>query len=153
MKRPVVIDSGVLLAFWDVADTQHEAAVAVLKRHLADGIRLVVPVTVLSEVLVRAFRATPYAVRTVESFVDDLVGEVHPADQAIGRAAARLRANHPALPLADALLLATGEVVRAQEILTTNRQLEQVDQRIRVVPGDQDQAGTPDAAGGTGPAE
>jgi len=133
--RAVVVDSGVLLALWDPDDTRHAAAIAVLERHLADGSRLVVPVTALSEVLVGAFRATPYAVRTVEGFVDDLVGEVRAADRAVGRAAARLLAEHPSLPLADALLLATGEVVGAQEILTANRRLEQVDQRVRVLTG------------------
>jgi predicted nucleic acid-binding protein len=86
-------------------------------------------------VLVGAFRATPYAVRTIESFVDDLVSEVHAADRAVGRAAAQLLADHPTLPLADALLVATGEVIDAQEILTTNRRLEQVDRRVRVLTG------------------
>src|SRR5262249_34577885 len=80
---------------WDTDDIQHHAATAALERHLVDGNRLIVPVTALSEVLVGAFRATPYAVRTVERFVDDLIGEVRPADRAIGRAAARLPAHHP----------------------------------------------------------
>ena len=133
MRTAVVVDSGVLLAFWDPDDTQHHAAVTVLKRHVASGSRLVVPVTVLSEVLIGAYRATPYAVRSIESFVDDLISDVHPADRAVGRTAARLRAEHPTLPLADALLLATGEVIDAQEILTTNPRLEQVDRRVRTL--------------------
>src|SRR5262249_45575040 len=101
--------------------------------HLATGSRLIVPVTTLTEVLVGAFRATPYAVRTIEAFVDDLVSEVRPADRAVGRTAARLLADHPTLPLADALLLATAEVAGAQEILTTNQRLEQADRRVRVL--------------------
>jgi predicted nucleic acid-binding protein len=129
----VVVDSGVLLALWDPDDAWHQAALTALERYLASGARLVVPVSALSEVLVGAFRATPYAVRTVESFVDDLVGEVRPTDRAVGRAAARLLAEYPTLALAEALLLATGEVVGAQDILTTNQHLEQVDQRVRVL--------------------
>jgi len=133
MKPTVVVDSAVLLALWDTDDTQHQAATAALERHLAAGSRLVVAVTTLTEVLVGAFRATPYAVRTVEGFVDDLVGEVRPTDRAVGRAAAKLLAEHPTLALADALLLATGEVLGAQDILTTNPQLEHLDKRVRVL--------------------
>jgi predicted nucleic acid-binding protein len=134
MKAAVVVDSGVLLALWDTGDTRHHAATATLGRHLTDGNRLIVPVTVLTEVLTGAFRATPYAVRTIESFVEDLVSEVRAADRAIGRAAARLQADHT-LSLADALLLATGHVTDAREILTTNQRLEQVDRRVRVLTG------------------
>jgi predicted nucleic acid-binding protein len=133
MKPTVVVDSAVLLALWDTDDPHHAAATAALEQHLAAGSRLIVPVTTLTEVLVGAFRATPYAVRTVEGFVDDLVGEVRPTDRAVGRAAAKLLAEHPTLALADALLLATGEVVGARDILTTTQHLEQVDQRVRVL--------------------
>ncbi len=129
----VVVDSGVLLALWDPYDARHHAARATLAGHLAEGRCLVVPVSALSEVLVGAFRATPYAVRTVEGFVDELVGEVRVADREVGRAAAQLRARHPALPLVDALVVATGEVVDAPEILTTNARLLDVDSRARLL--------------------
>jgi predicted nucleic acid-binding protein len=115
MRATVVVDSGVLLALWDPHDPHHQAALTALERHLTDGSRLVVPVTTLTEVLTGAFRATPYAVRTIETFVDDLVSEVRPTDRAVGRAAAKLLADHPTLPLADALLLATAEVTGAQD--------------------------------------
>src|SRR5262249_39598548 len=103
------------------------------EHYLAGGARLVVPVTALTEVLTGAFRATPYAVRTIETFIDDLVSEVRPTDRAVGRTAAKLLAEHPTLALAAALLLATGEVIGAKDILTTNQPLEQVDQRVRVL--------------------
>ena len=133
MRAAVVVDSGVLLALWDPDDTHHQAALTALERYLAGGARLVVPVTALTEVLTGAFRATPYAVRTIETFIDDLVSEVRPTDRTVGRAAAKLLAEHPTLALANALLLATGEVVDAKDILTTNQHLEQVDQRVRVL--------------------
>jgi predicted nucleic acid-binding protein len=135
MKPLIVVDSGVLLALWDTDDPQHQAATAALERHLAAGSRLIVPVTTLTEVLIGAFQTTPHAVRTIEAFVEDLVSEVRAADRAVGRAAARLQADHPTLPLADALLLATGEVTDAQEILTTNQRLEQLDRRVQVLTG------------------
>jgi len=139
--RTMVVDSGILLALLDPNDAQHHAATAALERHMADGLRLTVPVTALSQVLVGAYRATPYAVRTVERFVDDLIGDVHAADRTVGRAAARLLADHPTLLLADALLIATGEVLGAQGVLTTNQQLEQVNHRIRVLTGEPGSAG------------
>jgi predicted nucleic acid-binding protein len=133
MRAAVVVDSGVLLALWDPDDGRHGVATAALERHLAEGCRLVIPVSALSEVLVGAFRATPYAVRTIEGFVDDLVAEVRAIDRAVGRAAAQLRAERPALRLADALLVATGEVVGAQEIITIDPDLAAVDPRVRVL--------------------
>jgi len=104
--RSVVLDSGVLLALWDPHDTHHHAARTAVGRHLTDGRRLVVPVSILSDTLVGAFRATPYAVRTIERFVDQLVGHVLPVDREVGRVAARLRAHFRWLPLSDALVAA-----------------------------------------------
>jgi predicted nucleic acid-binding protein len=133
--RLVVLDSGVLLALWDPDDQRHHSARSTVDRCLAGGSRLVVPVTALSEVLVGAFRATPYAVRMVEGFVRELVGEARAVDRAVGRAAARLRAEFEGLPLADALVVATGEIDRAQEIVTTNGRLGEVNPRVRVLEG------------------
>jgi predicted nucleic acid-binding protein len=131
--RPVVLDSSVLLGLWDPDDVHHRAASAALIRHLSAGHRIVVPVSVLSEVLVGAFRTTPHAVRTVEGFLDDLVSEVRPVDRAVGRAAAQYCADHPGLRLADALVIATGRLVDAEEILTADKRWEKVDPRVRVV--------------------
>jgi predicted nucleic acid-binding protein len=131
--RPVVIDSSVLLGLWDPDDANHGPAFAALTRHLSTGHPIVVPASVLSEVLVGAFRTTPHAVRTVEGFIDDLVSEVRLVDRAIGRAAAQYRADHPWLPLSDALVIATGKLVDAEEILTTDRRWAEVDPRVRLV--------------------
>jgi predicted nucleic acid-binding protein len=133
--RSVVVDSGVLLALWNPDDELHPAACAAVRRYVLDGCRLVLPVTVLSEVLVGAIRLTPHAVRTVERFVDDLIREVHPVDREIGQAAARLRAKFEGLPLAEALVVATGQVADVQEIVTTNGRLAEVDSRVRVLGG------------------
>ncbi len=66
-------------------------------------------------------------------FVDDLITDVHPADRAVGRAAARLRADHAGLPLAGALTVATAQLTGAAEILTTARRLDGVDDRVRML--------------------
>jgi predicted nucleic acid-binding protein len=131
--RSVVVDGGVLLALWDPDDELHTAARAAVGSYVADGCRLVVPVTVLSEVLVGAFRSTPHAVRTVERFVAELVGQVRAVDREIGQVAARLRARFEGLRLDEALVVATGEVAGVQEIVTTNGRLAKVDGRVRVL--------------------
>jgi predicted nucleic acid-binding protein len=114
-------------------DELHPAARAAVGRHVADGCRLVLPVTVLSEVLAGALRSTPHAVRTVERFVDELVGQVQAVDREIARVAARLRARFEWLPLDAALVVATGEVAGVQEIVTTIGRLAEVDGRVRVL--------------------
>jgi predicted nucleic acid-binding protein len=131
--RSVVVDSGVLVALLNPDDALNAAACAAVKGYLLDGCRLVLPVTVLSEVLVGAIRSSPHAVRTVEGFVDDLIREVRPVDREIGQAAARLRAEFAGLSLAAALVVATGQVAGVQEVVTTNGRLAAVDGRVRVL--------------------
>jgi predicted nucleic acid-binding protein len=131
--RPVVLDSSVLLGLLDPDYPNHAAALAAVTRHLSAGRPIVVPASVLSEVLVGAFRSTPHAVRTVEGFIDDLVSEVRHVDRAVGRAAAQYRADHPWLPLSGALVIATGRLVDAEEILTADKRWEKIDDRVRVV--------------------
>jgi predicted nucleic acid-binding protein len=131
--RPVVLDSSVLLGLWDPDGAHHQAAFTALTRHLSAGRPIVVPVSVLSEVLVGAFRTTPHAVRTVEGFIDDLVSDVRHVDRAVARAAAQYCADHPGLRLPEALVIATGKLVDAEEILTADRRWEKVDPRVRLV--------------------
>jgi len=54
-------------------------------------------------------------------------------DREIGQAAARLRATFEGLPLAEALVVATGQVAGVQQIVTTNGRLAEVDGRVRVL--------------------
>jgi predicted nucleic acid-binding protein len=131
--KPVVIDSTVLLAFCDPDDPLHKVAKAVVNECLGAGSPLVVPVSVLSEVLVGAFRATPHAVRTVEGFVDELVSQVREIDRSVGRAAARYRAEHTGLGLSAALVFGTAKIIAADQILTSEPSWRQVDPRVRLV--------------------
>ena len=128
-----IVDSGVLLALCDSEDRRHPVVRQAVEEHLAAGGTLVVPVTCLSQVLVGAFRTTPYAVRTVEGFVDELVDRVWSVDRAVGRAAAQVRTVYPRLPLGDALVLATAQVAGVPRILTTAPYLTGLDPRILVL--------------------
>lgn len=134
MRPPtIVIDATVLVGFCDPDDPFHQVIRVALVECLTTGNSLVVPVSVLSEALVGAYRATPHAVRIVEGFVDDLATQVYPLDRPVGRAVARYRADHPRLPLAAALVFGTAKVVNAQQILTTDMSWKDIDNRTRVL--------------------
>lgn len=131
--KPVVLDTTALLAFCDPDDEQHDNTREALGVCLAAGHPLVVPVSVLAEVLVGAFRSTPHAVRTVENLVDELVAEVRAIDRPAGRAAARYRAEFPDLPMGAAMVFGTAKVIDAEQILTTDPSWHEVDPRVRVL--------------------
>jgi predicted nucleic acid-binding protein len=61
----------------------------------------------------------------VEAFVDGLRVEIVPVDRGIARRAAELRAEHGALRLPDALVLATAQLRDAQ-LLTFDDRLTQL---------------------------
>jgi predicted nucleic acid-binding protein len=129
----VVVDATVLVGFCDPDETAHEVATAALTACLAAGTGLVVPVSVLSEVLTGAYRNTPHAVRVIEGFVKELASRVYPIDRAVGRAAAQYRAEHPGLPLHAALVLGTAKIVNAERILTTDASWIDKSARVHIV--------------------
>jgi predicted nucleic acid-binding protein len=131
--KPVVMDTSALIGFCDPDDVNHRQAKLAVQECKAAGHPLVVPVTVLSEVLVGAFRSTPHAVRTVEGFVDEMINEVRPVDRLVGRAAARYRADHPGLKLAASLVFGTAKVVDADQILTTDASWREIEARVRIL--------------------
>lgn len=105
----VALDASVSIALLDPADRHHEQAAAVLREH--DRSSLIMAASAYSETLVR-----PLALgleEAVEAFVDGLRIEIVAADRDIGRRAARLRAEHGALRLPDALVLATAQAREA----------------------------------------
>ena len=85
------------------------------------GDELVLPASAYAECLVAPSRRGPEAVATTDQFVDALPARVEPASRAICAAAAALRAAHGrALRLSDALVVATGRVLGADRIVTTD---------------------------------
>jgi PIN domain nuclease of toxin-antitoxin system len=131
--KPVVLDSSALVAFCDPDDPCHRGASQCVTQALQLGRPLVVPVSVLSEVLVGAYRSTPHAVRTVDKLVDELVSDVSPIDREVAKAAARYRAAQARLPLGVALVLGTARVVGAEHVLTTDSSWPDVGQPVHVL--------------------
>ncbi len=129
----VVLDSSVLLGLLNPKDNHHTAATAAVRDIKNRGSRVLLPATVIAEVLVSAARLGPDAMATAEAFLDTIADEVAVVDRAVARAAAVLRANHPAIRLPDALVLATGQVHVVDEIHTGDRRWRSVDPRVRLM--------------------
>ena len=129
----IVLDASVLIAFLDPNDELHERSRAALQEHdVVDG-EWVVPTTVCAELLVGAHRTSKRAVEIVNSFIDEGVDRVEPMTLAIARGAARIRAEHTRLSLADAFVIATGEEIEADAVLTSDLAWKRVNDRVRVV--------------------
>jgi predicted nucleic acid-binding protein len=117
-----VLDAGVLIGVLDGNDPHHERAVGIMRDLDRRGESWVAPATVYAEVLVAPLRAGERLARRVEEFFDDMGIRVEPTGRAIARAAAALRAAHgPKLRLPDAVVVATGQVLQADRVLTTDR--------------------------------
>jgi predicted nucleic acid-binding protein len=127
----ILLDTSVLIAFLDPSDDLHERARAALTA-VADD-EWAVPATVCAELLVGAFRAGDAAVGLVDSFLEDGIDRVHDITHAIARDAARIRAAHPRLSLADAFVLATGAFTDADAVLTADRAWARVNPAVRLI--------------------
>ncbi|MEX2184797.1 MAG: type II toxin-antitoxin system VapC family toxin [Chloroflexota bacterium] len=117
----IVLDAGIVIAALDAADARHAAAVAALRAAGTAGDRLVVPASAYAEALVAPSRRGADAVATLDAFLDALGATIEPASRDVARRAATVRAVYgPSLRLPDALVLATGDVLDADVILTTD---------------------------------
>jgi predicted nucleic acid-binding protein len=124
----VVLDAGVVIAVLETAAANHAAAVASLRQHANDDVRI--PASVLAEALVSPCR------RGVENEVRETIESlglgVVPLDEDIAVLAAALRARRRTVRLPDALVAATGNALEADVILTTDRRLARLP-RFRLV--------------------
>jgi len=129
----IVLDTSVLIAFLDPDDALHERARHSLQAPDVIDEEWVVPNTVCAELLVGAHIAGDEAVATIDAFIDEGVDRVEAMTLSIARLAAQIRANNARLGLADAFVLATGELLGADVILTSDRSWPRASQRVRVV--------------------
>ena len=112
----VVLDASVVIAFLDPDDALHEAAVGALAEYQHD--ELLIPLSVYAEILVAPYRKGAEAVAEVEAFLADFAVRIETMTPAIARAAAQLRSQSRSLRLPDALVLATGDALEADRVLT-----------------------------------
>lgn len=116
----VVLDAGVVIAVASAQDPFHAAAVDALRQARRRGEGLVLPAVAYAETLVHPFRRGEDAVKRVDDFLAQMPIRLAPVDEAVARAAARLRAAHRTLRMPDALVIATAVVLKARIVLTTD---------------------------------
>ena len=86
-----------------------------------------------AEILVAPFRSGGDAVAAVEGFLSDLGVRTESVSAGIARGAALLRSGTRSLRLPDALVLATGEELGAERILTGDEAWAAISRRVTVV--------------------
>lgn len=108
----VAPDADVLIGFLDEGDAHHQRARELLGGHLRAGDEIVVGASVYAEAMVRPLRlGRP---EPVEDFLAAVRADVAPVTREVARAAARLRADHRALRLGDAMALAAARAADAR---------------------------------------
>ena len=123
-----VLDASVFIAFLDPGDAHHGPTRAAFER----GDRLVLPASAYAEVMVHPYERGAAAVRHVESVIEELPILVESLGAEIARRAAELRAKKR-LRLPDALVLATGDELDADTVLTADHRWRKLSKRVEVV--------------------
>jgi predicted nucleic acid-binding protein len=131
----VVLDSSVVIALFDTDDLHHAAAADLVRRRRRGGSAWLLPTSVLAEVLVGAHRQGRETVALRRRQLRDAFGVSRVIDEEVAEAAAELRAQHRSLRLPDALVVAVAVVDHAEEVLTADKRLAGVDERVLVVEG------------------
>lgn len=128
----IVVDASVLTAFLDPEHARHAAAREALD--VAEDVQLVLPATAYGDVLLGAYREGRRAVRKVQERVEALEIVVTPVTREMTERAAFLRSRRKTGPkLADLLVIAAGDVLRADAVLTARRTWARYNPRIEVI--------------------
>jgi predicted nucleic acid-binding protein len=119
----LALDASVTIALFSEVDAHHAQAVADVNAAADRDDELLMAASAYSEILVHALRQGRGDF--VDKFIDQLRVEIVPVDRGIAHRAAELRAEHGALRLPDALVLATAQLRDAQ-LLTFDDRLSQL---------------------------
>jgi predicted nucleic acid-binding protein len=124
----IVLDASVVIAHLDRNDALHDAATRTLVEHAAEDLRL--PASAYAESLVDPARSG--RLDDAREALHALQLQIIPIDPLVAERAASLRAYERALRLPDALVLACGEVLGADAILTADRRWRRFE-RVRLI--------------------
>jgi len=125
----IVVDASVLIAHLDPGDSHHTPATGVLDEYADDDLRL--PASAYAESLVHPARRGQ--LEAARQQLDSLALVIEPINAAIAERAAALRAGDPALRLPDALVLACGDMLDADRVVTGDRRWTRHGSRVRVI--------------------
>jgi len=133
----VLIDTSVLIAYFEPADATHQVAAVLIDEFVRTGrnAAIVSPITVM-EVLVRPLRVQPASAQHVHDFLTHWPNlTLLSTDLHIAQEAASLRATYH-LKAPDALIVATGIVAQVGHLMTNDadwtKKLAQLKSRIEV---------------------
>lgn len=124
----IVLDASVVIAHLDPADALHEAATSVLLEYATDDLRL--PASAYAESLVDPARKG--RLDDARDAIAALQLQIVPVDRLLAERAASLRARERGLRLPDALVLACGERLTADAIVTADRRWRRFE-RVRLI--------------------
>lgn len=119
----LILDASILIGLLDSQDAHHQAAVDAVERADLAGRTLITPASAYGEALV-AFARVVRVVRVAEAreAIAGMGITVAPMTGAIAEHAASLRAEHVALRLPDAIVLATARELNG-ELMTYDERL------------------------------
>lgn len=125
----IVVDASVVIAFRDTDDPHHSAADKSLTS-LRPKHQLVLPASAFAETIVRPLAAGMSDEAATSGLLD--LFRIEPLTHPIALAAAKLRAT-TRLRLPDALVVATGITLDAEQVLTCDKTWRKVDPRVKVL--------------------
>ncbi len=126
-----VLDASVVMGALNARDLHHERAVRAMRERARS--RFVLPASAYAELLVHPMRRGPDAAEVADAFLAARRIAIEPVTREIAREAAAIRSRRHSVALPDALVLATGEILRADEILTADASWRRVSERVRVL--------------------
>jgi predicted nucleic acid-binding protein len=124
----IVLDASVVIAHLDPGDALHEQATRAMLEHAADDVRL--PASAYAESLV-----DPVRKGRLDEAREALVAlqlQIVPVDRPLAERAAILRARERDLRLPDAIVLACGQLLEADAVLTGDRRWRHFD-RVKLI--------------------
>jgi predicted nucleic acid-binding protein len=124
----IVLDASVVIAHLDPDDALHPSATSTLLEYAGDDLRL--PASAYAESLVDPARKG--RLDEARAALAALQFQIVPIDGLLAERAASLRAHERGLRLPDALVLACGEILGADAILTADRRWRRFD-RVRLI--------------------
>jgi predicted nucleic acid-binding protein len=124
----IVLDASVVIAHLDPADALHGSAKRALLEVASEDLRL--PASAYAETLVEPARKG--RLDEARDALTALRLQIVPLDASLAERAASLRARERALRLPDALVLACGELLGADAILTAEERWRRFD-RVRLI--------------------
>jgi predicted nucleic acid-binding protein len=128
----IALDASILIALFNPSDPFHKAADRAIRAAADAGDQVVISAVTYSEVLVgfHAAGIDPREDQALQAFLTTVT--IAPLDAPIAERAAALRAAH-GIRLPDALILATGIALPADQILTGDRRWASIDTTVRVL--------------------